>query len=261
MAILVHGPVDPDPEARVKYDRVQEAGTGLRIMPEGLIAHIAIETDDGFQVMGVWDSREAERAAHTSKRVKELRARLGLGPLEVSPPKHVHNIRTREFNLRAGASPSLAGWEWQTHRTHPLLHHIALSVADLDACVAWYQDKLGCLGFHEYRRLDPVTPGSGLRMVMMKAGGVVIELLEKPGAAPNPKAFAPLGESGDIRGYTHAGFAVDDAEAVHALLRENGVTVSDDYPDTGGSPVLRYFWDLEGNLVQLSSNWEGAAGQ
>jgi catechol 2,3-dioxygenase-like lactoylglutathione lyase family enzyme len=259
MAILVHSPVDPDPEAKANYDRTQEVAGGLRVMPEGLVAHIAVEWDAGFQVLGIWESRDAEQAAHNSPRITEIRRRLGLGPLEVSAPVRVHRVRTRYFDGRAESRSGDSAL--QAARTHPLFHHVTLSVADLDASVAWYEDKLGLLGFKEFRRIDPVPGAHGLRMAMLRAGGMMVELLEQAGSTPKTNNFVPFRQAADTRGYVHTGLVVDDAEEVHAILRENGVRVSDDYPDTGGSPVLRFFWDLEGNLFQISSNWERVVDQ
>jgi catechol 2,3-dioxygenase-like lactoylglutathione lyase family enzyme len=233
MAILVHGPIDPDPAAKAQYDSVQQAAGRLRSLTDGLIAHIAIDWADGFQVMGVWESHAAERAAHTAPRVAELRGRMGLPPLEISAPVRVHNIRTRDFNIPVAASR---------------YHHVALSVADLDACVAWYESKLGFLGFREVRRLDPVPGTPGLRMAVVKGDPVAVELLEHSGAKVNAKA-----SSRSAAQQTHA-FVVDDAERVHALLRDNGVRVSEDQPAAHGGPALRSFSDLEGNLFEISSS-------
>src|ERR1700722_6783678 len=174
MAILVHGPKDPDPEAANEYDRFQSVAGGLRVMPEGLIAHIAVEWDDGFQVMGIWESREAEQKAHNSPRVLELRKKMNMGPLNASEPVKVRNIRARDFALRPKSA-------FSPTRTSPVAHHVALSVADLDASVAWYLEKLGFLGFKEVTRVDPVPGASGLRMVMVGSGTVLVELLEQEG--------------------------------------------------------------------------------
>jgi catechol 2,3-dioxygenase-like lactoylglutathione lyase family enzyme len=234
MAILVHGPIDPDPAAKAHYDSVQEAAGRLRGLTDGLIAHIAIDWADGFQVMGVWESLAAERAAHTAPRVAELRRRMGLPPLEVSAPVRVHNIRTRDFNIPVAAP-----------RYH---HHVALSVADLDACVAWYESKLGFLGFREVRRLDPVPGTPGLRMAVVEGSTIAVELLEHAGTKVNAKASSRCAAQ-----QAHA-FVVDDAERVHALLRDNGVRVSEAQPAADCGPPLRFFSDLEGNLFEISSN-------
>ena len=257
MAILVHGPVDPDPDAAISYDRFQEVAGGLRTMPPGLIAHIAIAWEEGFQVMGIWESHDAEQAAHSAPRVTELRNKMGLPPLEVSAPVQVHNVRTRDFTMR-GRSPEVES-EVHTTRTNPRFHHVALSVADLDACVAWYEDKLGFLGFREIRRVDPVPGADGLRMAIVGAGSLLVEFLEQPGSVESGRAFVPFRRAADIRGQAQLGFVVDDAEAVAQVLRSKGIEV-EDHPRPG-YPLRRFFCDVEGNLFQMSSHWHEADGE
>ncbi len=138
----------------------------------------------------------------------------------------------------------------------PMIHHIALSVFDLDQMVAWYTAKLGFR--QRWRMQRPAT-------VMMEYGDISIELMWKPDTGKNPDAFVPFNGAANNRGYVHGSFRVDDAlESMRALV-ERGVTVQkhpflemmEGMRTPGGLAwdlELAWFWDLEGNLFQL---WSG----
>ena len=60
------------------------------------------------------------------------------------------------------------------------LHHAGMSVADLDAMVAWYGAALGLAVEDRFE-----VPGAGLRGAMMAAPGALrVELLERAGSEP-----------------------------------------------------------------------------
>lgn len=137
----------------------------------------------------------------------------------------------------------------------PSIHHIALSVSDLDACVAWYESKLD---FRVRFRIERPA------MALIESGNVFIELMSVPDSEPNPDAFVPFTGSARIRGYVHGSISVDDVDESTAALRARGVEVVP-HPYLGmlagqldGTPrqnmKLAWFWDIEGNLFQL---WSG----
>jgi catechol 2,3-dioxygenase-like lactoylglutathione lyase family enzyme len=127
------------------------------------------------------------------------------------------------------------------------LHHIGLSVSDLDAMVAWYSQALG---FAEEVRFE--IPGAGIRGAMLRrTDGTGLELLHHPDATHQPP-----GEPGRaIRagGYGHWALAVEDLGAVHAELRSAGASEvwsprPAPPPATG---LMSYLTDPEGNLLEL----------
>lgn len=98
------------------------------------------------------------------------------------------------------------------------IHHFALSVADLDTSIEWYQDKLS---FILERRFSPAVDIEIAHM--LSQGGVRIELLFQAGSAPSPdEGKDPLAAIG-TRGAKHIGFLVDDVDAVARTLQARGV--------------------------------------
>jgi catechol 2,3-dioxygenase-like lactoylglutathione lyase family enzyme len=110
------------------------------------------------------------------------------------------------------------------------LHHVGITVKDLDASVRFYHDVLG-LGFSNEPSpwfdgpgLGPAVgvPGAALRQVSLALddGGTNLELLEY--RSPPSETDAPL-LSNSI-GASHVAFLVDDIEAKIAELEAKGVT-------------------------------------
>lgn len=144
--------------------------------------------------------------------------------------------------------------------TNPDIHHIALSVHDLAGTARWYQTMLG---FTERMRIDHPPGGEGEDgfMIMLQAGGILLELIRIEDSAPNPQAFVSFYDSGNRRGYVHGSFKVPDAHASMRGLAEMGVRVQKHVPasffrNENGQATgnkLAWFWDPEGNLFQLFS--------
>jgi catechol 2,3-dioxygenase-like lactoylglutathione lyase family enzyme len=107
------------------------------------------------------------------------------------------------------------------------LHHVGITVADLDASIRFYHDVLG-LDFAnepspwfdgEELSRGVGVPGAALRQVSLLVGDTTLELLEY--RSPPSKTDGPL-RSND-RGASHVAFVVDDIEATKAELETKGI--------------------------------------
>jgi catechol 2,3-dioxygenase-like lactoylglutathione lyase family enzyme len=128
-----------------------------------------------------------------------------------------------------------------------VLDHVGLSVADLDAQVAWYCRALGL------RESTPFTiPPLGLRGTFVIGDeGLAIELLERQGSQPGLQA-PDTATALLTRGYGHICLRVDDVEGTHARLIAEGASermAPQDAPEAGVR--MSFVADPEGNLIEL----------
>ncbi|MFT3807472.1 VOC family protein [Arenimonas sp.] len=124
---------------------------------------------------------------------------------------------------------------------------LALSVADRDAQVAWYRDKLG---FEVVEQRE--VPERGIRFALLRRDGALLELLQLPDARPRTALDPDAASASRIHGFFKGGLLVRDIEGLHRQLQEKGIafTVPLGEPGSGG---LRLFQikDPEGNLLQF----------
>ena len=107
------------------------------------------------------------------------------------------------------------------------LHHVGITVRDLDASIRFYHDVLGLpfsnepSPWFEGEELGPAVgvPGAALRQVSLLLGDTTLELLEY--RSPPSATEEPL-RSND-RGASHVAFLVDDIEATKAELEGKGI--------------------------------------
>ena len=102
--------------------------------------------------------------------------------------------------------------------TRPRLHHLALTVTDLDASVGWYQDVFGV-----QHKMDAPHPG-GMGKVLADETWELMIVLHRHDANDG----GLFGET--ATGLDHAGFLVSgraDLEAWQAHLEAKGVVRSD----------------------------------
>lgn len=128
------------------------------------------------------------------------------------------------------------------------LDHIGLSVADLDAQAAWYEQALGLL---------PLEPGGipaiGLRVVFLvdPDEGWALELLHREGSEHPPLA-ASAPEHVLTQGYGHICLRVHNVDEVYARLIAAGAT---SIMPPGDSPVsgvrMAFVADPEGNFIEM----------
>jgi glyoxylase I family protein len=139
------------------------------------------------------------------------------------------------------------------------LHHVGITVNDLDASIRFYHDVLGLefsnepSPWFEGPELGPAVgvPGAALRQVSLLVGDTTIELLEYK--SPPSDTTTPL-NSNNI-GASHVAFLVEDIEAKKAELEGRGVTFFSEVNvvDEGVLAGWRwvYFADPDGYPLEL----------
>ena len=121
----------------------------------------------------------------------------------------------------------------------------AVSVADMPASVAWYQNALG---------LDVVMEQSqgGFAVTVLSGGGLTVELVRIDGARPLPVAAPGVTEPQMIHGVWKAGFFVHDFDRTIAELRARGVQIAfGPFPANGSQKANVIIRDNAGNLLQV----------
>ncbi|HEY8408662.1 MAG TPA: VOC family protein [Gaiellaceae bacterium] len=139
------------------------------------------------------------------------------------------------------------------------LHHVGITVKDLDASIRFYHDVLGLQFSNEPSpwfdgpELGPAVgvPGAGLRQVSLILGDSTFELLEYK--SPPSETAQPL-LSNNI-GASHVAFLVDDIHAKKAELEAQGIEFYSDV-NTVDEGVLAgwrwvYFEDPDGYPLEL----------
>ncbi len=134
------------------------------------------------------------------------------------------------------SSPGAAGPTFTTHGAF-----FALSVADLDASVRWYTEKLGLATTMRRPREN------GVAVAVLEGGGLIVELLQLDAARP---LAADAREK--VHGFFKAGVIVDDFNGALATLRARGVEIAyGPYPKRGDQRANVIIKDGAGNLIQL----------
>jgi catechol 2,3-dioxygenase-like lactoylglutathione lyase family enzyme len=139
------------------------------------------------------------------------------------------------------------------------LHHVGITVKDLDASIRFYHDVLGLQFSNEPSpwfdapELGPAVgvPGAGLRQVSLLLGDTTLELLEYK--SPPSQTTKPL--DSNCIGASHVAFRVDDIEATKAELEAKGIEFFSDVNvvDEGVLAGWRwvYFSDPDGYPLEL----------
>jgi len=139
------------------------------------------------------------------------------------------------------------------------LHHVGITVKDLDASIRFYHDVLGLPFSNEPSpwfdapELGPAVgvPGAGLRQVSLLLGDTMLELLEYK--SPPSDTTQPL-QSNNI-GASHIAFLVDDIHKTVVDLSSKGISFFSDVNvvDEGVLAGWRwvYFADPDGYPLEL----------
>ena len=134
------------------------------------------------------------------------------------------------------------------------LHHVAISVPDMEAATRFY---VGVLGFHEAfagewddkptnDRVIGVT-GTAAKVKMLRAANAYVELWEyrSPTPAPLDPAYSPADH-----GLAHICLQVTDIDAEHARLSAAGMTFHGPPVQLGANAAV-YGRDPFGNIIEI----------
>ena len=123
---------------------------------------------------------------------------------------------------------------------------IGISVADLDASVRWYVEKLGM------RVIMEPPPSDGFTVKVVEGGGLVVELLHNAAAAPLRTVAPSVTHTTQVHGVFKAGVVVADYGRTLATLRARGVDIAvGPFPARNGQPANFIVRDNAGNLLQF----------
>jgi methylmalonyl-CoA/ethylmalonyl-CoA epimerase len=140
------------------------------------------------------------------------------------------------MNEHAGSSNPLAGFRPD---------HAGISVADLEASIAWYREMLG---FTVDRIVD--IPEDTGRLALIRNGDFLLELFCLPDAAPLPEERRHPATDLRTHGMKHVAYAVADLRALMEHLKARGVDVVWDvvvHDDT----LCAFVRDNSGNVVEF----------
>jgi len=123
---------------------------------------------------------------------------------------------------------------------------LALSVADIEASVAWYRDKLG---LDVVQRPPKFQTGT---VVILEGGGLIVELLQLDDGVPLRVAAPSIAQAHRIHGVFKAGLIVDDLDRTIEVLRARGVEIAmGPFPARDGQRANAIVKDNAGNLIQF----------
>ena len=123
--------------------------------------------------------------------------------------------------------------------------HAGISVADLEASIAWYGEMLG---FTVDRIVD--VPGDTGRVALIRNGDFILELFCIPGAAPLPEERRHPATDLRTHGIKHVAYAVPDLRALMDELKAKDVDVVWDVV-LHDNTLCAFVRDNSGNLVEF----------
>ncbi len=123
--------------------------------------------------------------------------------------------------------------------------HVGISVPDMDASIAWYQQMLG-FSLVSDKFFDQLPA----RIAFLELGGFSVELFQVPNAAPLPEDRRVPNLDIRTHGTKHVAYGVEDLAGLMEKLKSKGVDVAMDvFPMEGD--LVAFIRDNAGNLIEL----------
>lgn len=134
------------------------------------------------------------------------------------------------------------------------IHHVAISVPNLDQALAFYRDALGfeVVQDGDWDRNHPQADRviglkeTSARIAMLKAPNAYLEIWQYRNPEPEDRRSRPC----DL-GYPHFALQVTDIQAEYDRLGAAGMTFAADAPVNLGSTSAIYGKDPFGNIIEL----------
>lgn len=126
------------------------------------------------------------------------------------------------------------------------LHHVGISVPDLDASIAWYREMLG---FEEVRRMHQAA-NPEMSFAIIRRGPVRVELFEVVDGRKAPDYRHDPTADLHVHGVKHFALEVTDVRAMVAELKAKGVTVSKEITESPRT-IFVFINDNAGNAIEL----------
>lgn len=124
------------------------------------------------------------------------------------------------------------------------LDHVALEVADLDAAIAFYTEKIGLR--LQFRQLDETHHEA---FAYLELAGGNLELLQSLDADNQPKPFSPPARRES--NCPHLAIGVEDMDALLGQLRDNGIPLIKGPLEIPGQVRWYYLADPDGNILEF----------
>jgi methylmalonyl-CoA/ethylmalonyl-CoA epimerase len=124
------------------------------------------------------------------------------------------------------------------------IHHVGISVPDLDAAIAWYENVLG-FRLEQELTVDAIPA----RIAFVRRENFRIEIFEVGGAAPLPDDRRYPNRDLKTHGTKHFAFVVDDVDATVQELQTRGAEVAM-HARIHGNPTA-FIRDVAGNLIEF----------
>jgi catechol 2,3-dioxygenase-like lactoylglutathione lyase family enzyme len=122
----------------------------------------------------------------------------------------------------------------------------ALSVADMEASVHWYAEKLGLKVVMQVPKKDKTA------VTVLEGGGLIVELIQQDDALPLSKAAPAVKDNLLVHGIFKAGVIVDDFDKTLAMLRARHIEIAvGPFPARAGQRANVIIRDNAGNLIQF----------
>ncbi|MGF1569341.1 MAG: VOC family protein [Nodosilinea sp.] len=123
------------------------------------------------------------------------------------------------------------------------LHHLTVSVNDVNLVSQWYADYLGFILTDRFMLTRP--DGSQIDVARLEIPGLRMNVSKFPGSVPSNR-------STENQGWRHIAFEVDDIDRIYQQLQSRGVQfITEPYTyDPPGYRVV-FLRDIEENIVEL----------